>query len=30
MLERRDAWGAARLIREHVQGTEKVLAGLLP
>jgi DNA-binding FadR family transcriptional regulator len=29
LLETRDAWGAARLIREHVQGTEKVLAGLL-
>jgi GntR family transcriptional regulator, transcriptional repressor for pyruvate dehydrogenase complex len=29
LLERRDAWGAARLIREHLQGTEKVLAGLL-
>jgi DNA-binding FadR family transcriptional regulator len=30
LLERRDAWSAARLIREHLQGTEKVLAGLLP
>jgi GntR family transcriptional repressor for pyruvate dehydrogenase complex len=29
LLERRDAWAAARLIREHLQGTEKVLAGLL-
>jgi GntR family transcriptional regulator, transcriptional repressor for pyruvate dehydrogenase complex len=29
LLERRDAWTAARLIREHLQGTEKVLAGLL-
>jgi GntR family transcriptional regulator, transcriptional repressor for pyruvate dehydrogenase complex len=29
LLERRDAWSAARLIREHLQGTEKVLAGLL-
>jgi GntR family transcriptional regulator, transcriptional repressor for pyruvate dehydrogenase complex len=29
LLERRDAWAAARLIREHVQGTEKVLVGLL-
>ena len=30
LLEARDAWAAARLIREHLQGTEKVLAGLLP
>jgi len=29
MLERRDAWAAARLIREHLQGTEKILTGLL-
>jgi GntR family transcriptional regulator, transcriptional repressor for pyruvate dehydrogenase complex len=29
LLERRDACRAARLIREHVQGTEKVLIGLL-
>jgi GntR family transcriptional regulator, transcriptional repressor for pyruvate dehydrogenase complex len=29
LLERRDPWNAARLIREHVQGTEKVLIGLL-
>jgi DNA-binding GntR family transcriptional regulator len=29
LLERRDAYAAARLIREHLQGTEKVLAGLL-
>jgi DNA-binding GntR family transcriptional regulator len=29
LLERRDAWAAARLIREHLQGTEKVLVGLL-
>lgn len=29
LLERRDAWAAARLIQEHLQGTEKVLAGLL-
>jgi GntR family transcriptional regulator, transcriptional repressor for pyruvate dehydrogenase complex len=29
LLERRDAWAAARLVREHVQGTEKVLVGLL-
>jgi GntR family transcriptional repressor for pyruvate dehydrogenase complex len=30
LLERRDAWNAARLIREHVQGTEKILVGLMP
>jgi DNA-binding FadR family transcriptional regulator len=29
LLERRDAWAAAQLIREHLQGTEKVVAGLL-
>jgi GntR family transcriptional regulator, transcriptional repressor for pyruvate dehydrogenase complex len=29
LLERRDAWSAAQLIKEHLQGTEKVLAGLL-
>jgi GntR family transcriptional repressor for pyruvate dehydrogenase complex len=29
LLELRDAYAAARLIREHLQGTEKVLAGLL-
>lgn len=29
LLERRDAWAAAQLIREHLEGTEKVLAGLL-
>jgi GntR family transcriptional repressor for pyruvate dehydrogenase complex len=29
LLERRDAWAAARLIREHLQGTEKVLVGLM-
>jgi GntR family transcriptional repressor for pyruvate dehydrogenase complex len=30
LLERRDAWGAARLVREHLEGTERVLSGLLP
>jgi GntR family transcriptional repressor for pyruvate dehydrogenase complex len=29
-LERRDAWAASVVVREHVQGTERVLAGLLP
>jgi DNA-binding GntR family transcriptional regulator len=29
-LERRDAWGAGQVVREHVEGTERVLAGLLP
>jgi GntR family transcriptional regulator, transcriptional repressor for pyruvate dehydrogenase complex len=29
LLERRDAGAAAQLIREHLQGTEKVLSGLL-
>jgi GntR family transcriptional regulator, transcriptional repressor for pyruvate dehydrogenase complex len=29
LLERRDAWAAARLVREHLEGTERVLAGLL-
>jgi DNA-binding GntR family transcriptional regulator len=29
LLERRDAYAAAQLIREHLQGTERVLAGLL-
>jgi DNA-binding FadR family transcriptional regulator len=29
-LERGDAERAARLIRDHVQGTERVLAGLMP
>jgi GntR family transcriptional regulator, transcriptional repressor for pyruvate dehydrogenase complex len=29
LLEQRDAYAAAQLIREHLQGTEKVLAGLL-
>ena len=30
LLERRDAERAARLVREHLQGTESVLAGLMP
>jgi GntR family transcriptional repressor for pyruvate dehydrogenase complex len=30
LLERRQAERAARLVREHVQGTESVLAGLMP
>jgi GntR family transcriptional regulator, transcriptional repressor for pyruvate dehydrogenase complex len=29
LLERRDAWAAAQLVREHLEGTERVLAGLL-
>jgi DNA-binding FadR family transcriptional regulator len=29
-LEHRDGWGAAQLVREHVKGTEQVLAGLMP
>jgi GntR family transcriptional regulator, transcriptional repressor for pyruvate dehydrogenase complex len=29
LLERRDAWAAAHLVREHLEGTERVLAGLL-
>jgi GntR family transcriptional regulator, transcriptional repressor for pyruvate dehydrogenase complex len=29
LLERRDAWAAAKLVREHLEGTERVLAGLL-
>ncbi|HEX5780279.1 MAG TPA: FCD domain-containing protein [Solirubrobacteraceae bacterium] len=29
LLERRDAYTAAQLVREHMLGTEKVLAGLL-
>jgi DNA-binding GntR family transcriptional regulator len=29
LLEQRDGWSAARLTREHLQGTENVLAGLL-
>jgi GntR family transcriptional regulator, transcriptional repressor for pyruvate dehydrogenase complex len=30
LLERRDAGRAARLVREHLRGTERVLAGLMP
>ena len=30
LLERGDAERAARLVREHLQGTERVLAGLMP
>ena len=30
LLERGDASRAARLIHEHLQGTESVLAGLMP
>jgi len=30
LLEHGDAGRAARLVREHVQGTERVLAGLMP
>jgi DNA-binding FadR family transcriptional regulator len=30
LLERREGERAARLVREHLQGTEKVLAGLMP
>jgi DNA-binding FadR family transcriptional regulator len=29
-LERRDGEGAARIVREHLKGTEQVLAGLMP
>jgi GntR family transcriptional repressor for pyruvate dehydrogenase complex len=29
LLERRDTWAAAQLVREHIEGTERVLAGLL-
>jgi GntR family transcriptional regulator, transcriptional repressor for pyruvate dehydrogenase complex len=29
LLERRDAFAAAQLVREHLKGTEQVLAGLL-
>jgi GntR family transcriptional repressor for pyruvate dehydrogenase complex len=29
LIERGDGWAAARVIREHVQGTERILAGLL-
>ncbi len=29
LLERRDAWAATALVREHLEGTERVLVGLL-
>jgi GntR family transcriptional repressor for pyruvate dehydrogenase complex len=29
-LERRDGWAAAQILREHMKGTEQVLAGLMP
>jgi GntR family transcriptional regulator, transcriptional repressor for pyruvate dehydrogenase complex len=29
LLERGDAWGAARVVREHLRSTERILAGLL-
>jgi GntR family transcriptional repressor for pyruvate dehydrogenase complex len=29
-LERRDGWAAAKILREHMKGTEQVLAGLMP
>jgi DNA-binding FadR family transcriptional regulator len=29
-LEQRDGWAAAQLVREHLKGTEQVLAGLMP
>jgi GntR family transcriptional regulator, transcriptional repressor for pyruvate dehydrogenase complex len=29
MLERQETWAAAQLVREHLEGTERVLAGLL-
>jgi GntR family transcriptional regulator, transcriptional repressor for pyruvate dehydrogenase complex len=29
LLERQDAWAAAKLVREHLEGTERVVAGLL-
>jgi GntR family transcriptional regulator, transcriptional repressor for pyruvate dehydrogenase complex len=29
-LERRDGWAAAHVVREHLKGTEQVLAGLMP
>jgi GntR family transcriptional repressor for pyruvate dehydrogenase complex len=29
-LERRDGWAAAKIVREHMKGTEQVLAGLMP
>jgi DNA-binding FadR family transcriptional regulator len=30
LLDQRDGFGAARLVREHLEGTEQVLAGLMP
>ena len=30
LLDRRDGIGGARLVREHLKGTEQVLAGLMP
>jgi DNA-binding GntR family transcriptional regulator len=30
LLDRRDGFAAARLVREHLKGTEQVLAGLMP
>ena len=30
LLRRRDAGGAVRVAREHTEGTEHILAGLLP
>jgi DNA-binding FadR family transcriptional regulator len=29
-LERQDGWTAAQIVREHLKGTEQVLAGLMP
>jgi DNA-binding FadR family transcriptional regulator len=29
-IERRDSWAAAHVVREHLKGTEQVLAGLMP
>jgi GntR family transcriptional regulator, transcriptional repressor for pyruvate dehydrogenase complex len=29
-LERGDGWAAAQIVREHMKGTEQVLAGLMP
>ena len=30
LVGRGDAWRAARLMREHVEGTEHILVGLMP
>jgi DNA-binding GntR family transcriptional regulator len=30
LLDRRDGFAAAQLVREHLKGTEQVLAGLMP